>query len=338
MAATYVSSRAFPSSLLSAAPSAQATSEDSYPVLLPVLDCLNHTRGHPVTWQVTSSPLTTPTNGANHMNRSSLHIALVLRSTTPAKSEVFNNYGPKPNSELLLGYGFVIPSNPEDTIVLKLGGSEKRHEIGRDVASSAQGGSMDELWKEVENMVLSSGEDDASVTSLEGGWEVTLEVCEALEDMLIRKMEALPDAEAIAGITVHSIRPDVRDLIAEYVQGECASSSRRQFEPRMELWSCRSKGYPGWGPKLRGWTQTRSYRTSTRIGTRSPRGLRGRCRRHREHVVMKFRMRHPVISCASYSHVALCSCMYYLHVFGLDATPLSIGSYCDVEERRGKAK
>jgi len=220
VAATYVSSRAFPSSLLSAAPSAQATSEDSYPVLLPVLDCLNHTRGHPVTWQVTSSPPTTPTNGANHMNRSSLHIALVLRSTTPAKSEVFNNYGPKPNSELLLGYGFAIPSNPEDTIVLKLGGSEKRHEIGRDVASSAQGGSMDELWKEVENMVLSSGEDDASVTSLEGGWEVTLEVCEALEDMLIRKMEALPDAEAIAGITVHSIRPDVRDLIAEYVQGQ----------------------------------------------------------------------------------------------------------------------
>ncbi|KAF8333926.1 uncharacterized protein EI90DRAFT_2915493 [Cantharellus anzutake] len=208
VAATYLSSRAFPSSLLSPAPTAQATSEDSYPVLLPVLDCLNHTRGLPVTWQVTN------------INRSPLHIALLLRSTTPARSEVFNNYGPKPNSELLLGYGFVIKSNPEDTIVLKLGGSEKRHEISRDIDHSVQGGPISELWKEVETMVLFSGEDDASVTSLEGGWEVTLEVCEALEDMLSRKMEALPDAEAISKITEPSIRQDVRDMIVEYVQGQ----------------------------------------------------------------------------------------------------------------------
>lgn len=37
--------------------------------------------------------------------------------------EVFNNYGAKPNDELLLGYGFVLPGNPEDFVSLKMGTS-----------------------------------------------------------------------------------------------------------------------------------------------------------------------------------------------------------------------
>lgn len=35
--------------------------------------------------------------------------------------EVLNNYGAKPNDELLLGYGFVQADNPEDQISVKLG-------------------------------------------------------------------------------------------------------------------------------------------------------------------------------------------------------------------------
>ena len=34
-------------------------------------------------------------------------------------SEVFNNYGPKGNEELLLGYGFCIPDNPQDSFMVK---------------------------------------------------------------------------------------------------------------------------------------------------------------------------------------------------------------------------
>ena len=38
-----------------------------------------------------------------------------------SNTEVYNNYGPKSNEELLLSYGFVIPSNPDDTLILRLG-------------------------------------------------------------------------------------------------------------------------------------------------------------------------------------------------------------------------
>jgi len=115
----------------------------------------------------------------------------------------------------------VIPSNPEDTIVLKLGGSVRRHEIGRDLMSSADGGAMKDLWAEVETMVLTSGEDDESVTSMEGGWEVTLEVCEALEDMVGRKLDALPNLTTLANsLSDPAVRPEVREMIVEYVQGQ----------------------------------------------------------------------------------------------------------------------
>ena len=40
---------------------------------------------------------------------------------TSAGSQVFNNYGPKSNEEFLLGYGFVIDPNPDDTVILRLG-------------------------------------------------------------------------------------------------------------------------------------------------------------------------------------------------------------------------
>jgi hypothetical protein len=35
---------------------------------------------------------------------------------------VFNNYGARGNETLLLGYGFVVDANPDDTLVLQLGG------------------------------------------------------------------------------------------------------------------------------------------------------------------------------------------------------------------------
>ena len=49
-------------------------------------------------------------------------ISLVIETATPCGGELLNNYGPKPNAELILGYGFSLPDNPDDTIVLKIGG------------------------------------------------------------------------------------------------------------------------------------------------------------------------------------------------------------------------
>lgn len=47
----------------------------------------------------------------------------VTESASTRGSEVFNNYGAKSNDELLLGYGFVLPGNPEDFVSLKMGTS-----------------------------------------------------------------------------------------------------------------------------------------------------------------------------------------------------------------------
>ena len=63
-------------------------------------------------------------------------------------SEIFNNYGAKPNSELLLGYVFSLPANPDDTILLKIGRTRNTttavaaaaahapHEVGRQAHSA----------------------------------------------------------------------------------------------------------------------------------------------------------------------------------------------------------
>jgi hypothetical protein len=110
LANTYISSRAFPSSLLD--PSASTTpinpshmdtkasthqdppsdsvpahevTPKSYPVLIPGLDTLNHKRNQAVTW--VSVPLTEESSERS--------VGLVLRSETEAGEQVFNNYGPK---------------------------------------------------------------------------------------------------------------------------------------------------------------------------------------------------------------------------------------------------
>jgi hypothetical protein len=250
-----------------------ATDLSSYPVLLPILDCLNHARSHPVSWVVTSSP-PAPSPKYGNVNSSSLHITLHLRAPTPTQAEVFNNYGPKPNSELLLGYGFVIPSNPEDTIVLKLGGSEQRHEIGRHASRHAEAGGMKSLWEEIEKMVLTSGEDDESVTSMEGGWEVALEVCEALDDMISQKIDALPDLSETPHLPSAGIRPEVRSMIAEYVKGMFFTVRRERAKNSSHWRADRAKGSARRYSGVRGYQKTGCYRKSEGIGTRRARSAR----------------------------------------------------------------
>ena len=65
-AATYLSSRAFPSTLLSSNPSLVVT-PSSYPVLLPGVDMFNHKRAQPVSWTISHSDSSPPKPHADYV-------------------------------------------------------------------------------------------------------------------------------------------------------------------------------------------------------------------------------------------------------------------------------
>ena len=84
-----------------------ASAEDLvFPVLFPGLDAANHDHNAKVEWTYDPS-------------RFSLTLS-ESATGVEAGDEVFNNYGPKGNGELLLGYGFCIPHNPHDTVAMTL--------------------------------------------------------------------------------------------------------------------------------------------------------------------------------------------------------------------------
>lgn len=188
-AASYLSSRAFPSSLLSATPTL-AHSPSTEPILLPGVDIFNHARGQPVSWSTSSDS----------------SISLVLRTATKAGQEIFNNYGAKPNSEFILGYGFSISDNPEDTIVLKVaGGAEqatKRWEVGRG-ARDVEG-----LWLELLSLVRGGSQEEPT-------YEDILDAAGALEEMTQSLLDRLPKFEHFH----QDVRPEVQDMARNYVKG-----------------------------------------------------------------------------------------------------------------------
>ncbi|KZV95775.1 SET domain-containing protein [Exidia glandulosa HHB12029] len=190
-AATHLSSRAFPSTLLSSTPSLVAT-PDSHPVLLPLIDSLNHARAHPVSWSVSS-----PSHESD--------ISIVQHQATPAGSEVFNNYGPKPNAELILGYGFALPNNPDDTLVLKLSGAAERREIGRD------GRNVDAVWEDICTAMGVEDEDEETRLGIE------YDAVKMLGDMLRGRLEALP---ILPEQPTPGVRGDVLDMLRHYVDGQ----------------------------------------------------------------------------------------------------------------------
>lgn len=198
-ASTYISSRAFPSTVLSPTPQLPNLDDDdtpSDPVLLPGVDILNHARGRPVTWISYTKP-----------QAAIERVAIVPHLPTPAGQEIFNNYGPKPNAELILGYGFTLPNNPDDTIILKLGGIEGRKwSVGR----NARG--VEGLWKEILTAVGGNGESEA-----EGDFETILDASGALGEMVSTMYEKLPTGDALKGRT--GIRPQVARMYEHYVEG-----------------------------------------------------------------------------------------------------------------------
>lgn len=70
-----------------------------FPVLVPIMDCLNHNPDAKVDWTFEPG-----------------RFVLSLHEGVSNGKEVFNNYGPKSNSELLMGYGFCIEGNPYDCV------------------------------------------------------------------------------------------------------------------------------------------------------------------------------------------------------------------------------
>ncbi|KAF8969398.1 hypothetical protein BDZ97DRAFT_1902516 [Flammula alnicola] len=200
-AATYVSSRAFPSSLLSPTPTL-VHSPSTQPILIPGVDALNHARGQPVSWLVTYPDDRGTTNGATSEQPK---ISLVIHSPPVKGQELFNNYGPKPNSELILGYGFSIPNNPDDTIVLKIAGvGGNKWEVGRD-SRGAEG-----LWNEILLNFVESEEQRPT-------YEDVLDASAMLQEMLQALIQRLPiDQEPHTS----EVRPEVATMFRHYLEGQ----------------------------------------------------------------------------------------------------------------------
>ena len=199
-AATYISSRAFPSSLLSPSPSL-AYSPTSQPVLLPGIDALNHARGQPISWIVTYPD----TNDTSQEPK----ISLVLHTATPKGGELFNNYGPKPNSELILGYGFSIPRNPDDTIILKIGGKSgdgEKWEIGRE----AQG--VENVWSELIKVFIQDPSQNPT-------YEDILDASSTFQEMLRNLIGRLPAEMTDEMSQMTDIRAEVMTMFQDYIEG-----------------------------------------------------------------------------------------------------------------------
>lgn len=220
--ATYLSSRAFPSTLLSPIPSLNPT-PSSHPVLLPGIDALNHARAHPVTWAVNKKTSPSLQSPGPSTNDDDLLICLVLHQGSENGSELFNNYGPKPNSELILGYGFSLPDNPDDTIVLKIGGfppshpnANKHWEVGRE----ARG--IDLVWKAILEAVTMSDDGEGDHDENDDGDEGydprdQLYAAGILKGMADGLLKRLPSGNI--EISQEVIRPEVVEMFQHYIEG-----------------------------------------------------------------------------------------------------------------------
>lgn len=216
---TYLSSRAFPSTILSQTPTLHTT-PSSYPVLLPGIDALNHARAHPVSWVVSSSPKTsTPASTSTEP-----HISLVIHTPTAAGSELLNNYGPKPNAELILGYGFSLPNNPDDTIVLKIGGpsgadapvpADAKFEVGRHARGA------EPVWDAVLAAIGAQyGEDEEEDGAMEMDAETAVEDELCAADMLAGMVQSLYDRlPPFPPADVAELRAPVVEMLEHYLEG-----------------------------------------------------------------------------------------------------------------------
>ena len=134
---------------------------------------------------------------------------------------MFNNYGPRSNEELLLAYGFVIPDNPDDTVVLRLGGGvsgEKQQKLSASRLDASErfflrrdGQIPDALVGVMKILLAPEGESDSDSI------ETELDAVGELGGMLEDKLEKLT-----AGTHGQSgeVRAEVRSMIEEYKRSQ----------------------------------------------------------------------------------------------------------------------
>jgi hypothetical protein len=184
----------------------------SHPVLVPLIDALNHARAVPVSWVVSVQ------SGAQSGDEKGYALSLVLHDGAAEHCEIPNNYGAKPNSEFLLGYGFTLPSNPDDTMAFKLPGEGSRWEIGRKATGDVQ-----RLFKAVEERMKSqlgiSAEVLDEMDEVEK-IELSLEATDLFQEMLQGLMMKLPTWIHEEGYQPGAgIRPEILEIVRPYVEG-----------------------------------------------------------------------------------------------------------------------
>lgn len=193
-------------------------------MLIPGVDALNHARAQPVSWVVTAP---SSASSASTTNTSHGIISLVTHGASKAGSEIFNNYGAKPNSELLLGYGFTLPANPDDTIVLKIGGgsggssnsTDAQHEVGRAGRGAAS------VWGAIEAAVRKAQEDEDEDEEVPE-WQIILDCADMLRSMTESLLTRLPRLGALSVPVVipregpDTLRGNVVEMIDHYVSGQ----------------------------------------------------------------------------------------------------------------------
>ncbi len=149
----------------------------------------------------------------------------MTHSASNPDSEIFNNYGAKPNSELLLGYGFTLPANPDDTIVLKIGGTRDttaatndkaaaaaadarvRYEVGRGARGAAA------VWGAIVDAVKGEEGEDSEAPE----WQIVLDSADMLRSMTKSLLGRLPQANRVVPGT---LRGGVVEMIDHYVSGQ----------------------------------------------------------------------------------------------------------------------
>lgn len=231
---TMLSSRAFPSTLVSEQDSSRALTapetrdQSATPILLPGVDTLNHAYRARVTWLM-DPPC----------------VRMQLNDATPAGVSVKNNYGPKSNEEFIAGYGFAITDNPHSFVALKLsvpeGVPERTRSMvlnaprdteedsrGRDASDEdasvhlikRDGRLPSALLRQMRALLAQQEEledNDGSLDFL--SWENELDVLTMLEDMLVVKLERTRKGSVALEDPPEVVRPDVLAMIREYRKG-----------------------------------------------------------------------------------------------------------------------
>lgn len=80
--------------------------KETFPILFPVVDILNHSPTAKVEWDF--HPL------------QDFSLKILDHEQVRPGDEIYNNYAPKQNDELLLGYGFCIPDNPVEQFAIRM--------------------------------------------------------------------------------------------------------------------------------------------------------------------------------------------------------------------------